>query len=67
MVNKAAASYARLHRKFLQENQPNVLADLRRKGDLQKYLNEIGTQADQRYHLDPCADDEQQESARGLL
>jgi hypothetical protein len=49
-MNKGAEAYAKLHRKFLQENNPKVPEHLRWNSDVESYMNEIGTQADERYH-----------------
>ena len=39
------ANYAQEHQKFLEENNPKVLSELRRSGDLNSYLSSVGEQA----------------------
>ena len=40
-----AQEYAQEHLRFLKENRPDVLAELRRSGDLNSYLSSVGSQA----------------------
>jgi hypothetical protein len=43
----AAKRWAEEHRRFLEENNPAVLADLRRQGDLNSYLSSVGESANE--------------------
>ena len=45
---KSPQEWTAEHRKFLQENNPEVLAELARSGNLDQYLQEIGSQAAER-------------------
>ena len=45
---KSPQEWAAEHRKFLTENNPEVLAGLAQSGNLDQYLQEIGDQAAQR-------------------
>ena len=42
------ATFANEHRRFLQENRPDVLAQFEKDGDLSQYLSLIGQQAEDR-------------------
>ena len=42
------ATFASEHRRFLQENRPDVLAQFESDGDLSQYLSSIGQQAEDR-------------------
>ena len=44
-----AVHYAKLHRRFLEEDRPDVLAKIKAEGDLTSYLSLVGNQADDRY------------------
>jgi hypothetical protein len=44
-----ALRYARAHRQFLQENRPDVLANLSKDGKLASYLSAVGSQAAEMY------------------
>ena len=44
-----AKEYAQEHLRFLKENRPDVLAELRRSGDLNSYLSSVGVQASDRF------------------
>jgi Zn-finger domain-containing protein len=43
--DQMAEEYAKEHLRFLEQNRPDVLAQLRRSGDLNKYLSSVGEQA----------------------
>jgi hypothetical protein len=43
------AAFAKLHKRFLCQNHPLMVAELRRNGELQSYLTEIGEQAMEMY------------------
>ena len=47
--NQKSQDYAKEHLRFLQENRPDVLAELRRQGDLNSYLSSVGDQANDRF------------------
>lgn len=49
MLSEGAQAYRKHHLKFLRENNPDLLHDLQKKGDLRLYLDRVGTQADERY------------------
>ena len=44
-----AQEYAQEHLRFLEQNRPDVLADLRQQGDLNSYLSSVGQQASDRF------------------
>ena len=44
-----AERYAQEHKRFLEENRPDVLEQLRQSGDLNSYLSSVGEQARDRY------------------
>ena len=61
---RSPQEWAAEHKKFLQENNPEVLAELARSGDLDQYLQEIRSQAAERIrdglrvrHLHPQTQD----------
>ena len=44
-----AQEYAQEHLRFLEQNRPDVLAAIRRSGDLNSYLSSVGDQASDRF------------------
>ena len=40
-----AAAFQRLHKEFLAKNHPQMMVELRKTGELKRYLTEIGEQA----------------------
>lgn len=51
-MDQRAIEYAKLHRKSLQDNQPDVYAQLLKSGELQAHLSSIGSQASEMFeHL----------------
>jgi O-acetylhomoserine/O-acetylserine sulfhydrylase-like pyridoxal-dependent enzyme len=48
-MSDLAASYARLHRKFLQDHKPKAFKAFVRDGTLNAYLQRVGQQAADRY------------------
>jgi hypothetical protein len=47
-----AMEFAQGHRRFLQENNPRLLDQLIRSGDLESYLQEVGEQAEEMFDLE---------------
>jgi hypothetical protein len=48
-LSSQARAFARKHRKFLEENRPDVYAQFKKDGDLNSYLSSVGKQADEMY------------------
>jgi hypothetical protein len=44
-----AEDYAKEHLRFLKENRPDVLKQLRKQGDLNSYLSSVGEQASEMF------------------
>jgi hypothetical protein len=49
MQEPSAAEYAQDHLKFLKEERPDVLDQLRQSSDLNSYLSSVGEEAEQMY------------------
>jgi hypothetical protein len=48
-VNEKASAYAKMHERFLAENFPKVLSQLKSSGQLPSYLHRLGSQAEEMY------------------
>ena len=48
-LSPQAREFAKEHRRFLEENRPDVYAQFKKDGDLTSYLSSVGKSADEMY------------------